>query len=40
MVNVILKHHKEMYPCCLSLFCLININVKNVKIVWQPFIAT
>lgn len=43
MVNVIMKHHKQVYPCysgSRSLFYLINISVKSVKTVWQHSIAT
>lgn len=39
MVNVIMKHLKQLYPYYLSsrsLLCLMNI---NVKLLLQPFIA-
>lgn len=39
MVNVIMKHHKQVYPYYLSstsLLCLMNINVKMLLL---PFIA-
>lgn len=39
MVNVIMKHHKQVYPYYLSsrsLLCLMNI---NVKLLLQPFLA-
>lgn len=39
MVNVIMKHHKQVYPYYLSNRSLLCLMRKNVKLLLEPFIA-